>query len=93
MRLQPIAGSEVAQALVELAVQPAAGIVQDLAGPKEEWMPQLFAQYLAKQNQSPKIIEVPLPGAMGKAMRDGGILPGPGARLGTESYTEWLGRQ
>ncbi|GGL82225.1 SDR family oxidoreductase [Glutamicibacter protophormiae] len=93
MRLQPIAGSEVAQALVELAVQPVAGIVQELAGPREEWMPQLFAQYLAKKNQSPRIVEVPLPGAMGKAMREGGILPGPGARLGIETYSDWLANQ
>ncbi|WP_313813267.1 NAD-dependent epimerase/dehydratase family protein [Glutamicibacter sp.] len=93
MRLQPIAGHEVAQALADLAQQPAAGIVQDLAGPKEEWMPDLFAQYLAKNGQSPKIVEVPLPGAMGKAMKDGGILPDANARLGTETFTEWLAKQ
>ncbi len=93
MRLQPIAGSEVAQALVDLATQPAAGVVDDLAGPREEWMPELFAQYLAKHNQSPKVIEIPLPGAMGKSMRDGGILPGPSAKRGIETFTDWLERQ
>lgn len=93
MRLQPIAGSKVAQALAQLAGQPAAGIVQDLAGPQEEWMPDLFAQYLAKQGQSPKIVEVPLPGAMGKAMREGGILPDSNARLAAETYTDWLAKQ
>lgn len=93
MRLQPIAGIEVAKALVDLALQPAAGLVQDLAGPQEEYLPDLFAQYLAKEGRSPKLVEVPLPGAMGKAMREGGILPDRGARQGHEVFSHWLARQ
>ncbi|MGP9527305.1 MULTISPECIES: SDR family oxidoreductase [Micrococcaceae] len=93
MRLQPIAGSEVAIALAELALAPAQGVVQDLAGPQEESMPDLFAQYLAHQGKSPKIVEVPVPGAMGKAMRTGGILPGSSARLGQVNFTDWLAAQ
>lgn len=93
MRLQPIAGSEVADALIDLALAPAQGLVQDLAGPKEENMPELFAQYLQHEGKSPKIIEVPVPGAMGKAMRQGGILPDTSARLGQETFTDWLARQ
>ncbi len=93
MRLQPIAGVEVADALVELALQPAQGLVQDLAGPKEEDMPELFAQYLKHQGKNSKIIEVPVPGAMGKALRNGGILPDGSARLGQQTFTDWLARQ
>lgn len=93
MRLQPIAGHEVAKALAELAEAPAQGLVQDLAGPREEYMPDLFAQHLQKQGKSPKLVEVPIPGAMGKAMRDGGILPDASARLGEEPFSEWLARQ
>lgn len=92
MRLQPIAGSEVAAALVDLATQPAQGLVQDLAGPQEESMPDLFAQYLAQQGKSAKIVEVPVPGAMGKAMRNGGILPDGSARLGQLTFSDWLAK-
>jgi len=93
MSLQPIAGAEVAAALIELALAPAQGVVQDLAGPKKEEMPELFAQYLKHQGKNSKIIEIPIPGAMGKAMRNGGILPDSSARLGQESFTDWLARQ
>jgi hypothetical protein len=31
-----------------------------------------------------------LPGALGKAMRDGELLPGPHARLGTQTFRQWL---
>lgn len=93
MRLQPIAGSEVAAALVDLAIEPAQGVVQDLAGPQEENMPDLFAQYLQHQGKSSKIVEIPVPGAMGKAMRNGGILPQASARLGQETFSDWLVRQ
>ncbi|MGH3651813.1 SDR family oxidoreductase [Glutamicibacter sp.] len=93
MRMQPIAGIEVAAALVDLAEGPAQGVVQDLAGPQEEYAPDLFAKYLQSQGKSPKIVEIPFPGAMGKVMRDGGILPSASARLGHETFDAWLARQ
>ncbi|RWZ84525.1 SDR family oxidoreductase [Glutamicibacter sp. HZAU] len=93
MRMQPIAGSEVAAALVALAGGPAQGVVQDLAGPQEEYAPDLIAKYLQAHGKSPKIVEVPVPGPMGKAMRDGGLLPGNSARLGHETFDAWLARQ
>lgn len=93
MRMQPIAGIEVAAALVDLAEAPAQGVVQDLAGPQEEYAPDLFAKYLQAQGRSPKMVEVPVPGPMGKAMRDGGLLPGGSARLGHETFDAWLARQ
>jgi hypothetical protein len=36
------------------------------------------------------VLEVPLPGGFGKALRDGTVLPGPGAKLGTRTFEEWL---
>ena len=92
-RMQPIAGHEVAAALVALAQGPAHGVVQDLAGPQEEYAPDLIAKYLKFQGRSPKVLEVPIPGPMGKAMRDGGILPSSSARLGLETFEVWLARQ
>ena len=56
-------------------------------------MTELFAQYLQHEGKSPRIIEVAVPGAMGKAMRQGGILPDTSARLGQETFTDWLARQ
>jgi hypothetical protein len=30
------------------------------------------------------------PGALGRALRSGALLPGPEALRGTQTYTEWL---
>jgi len=39
------------------------------------------------------VIDFGMPGAMGRGMRDGGILPGPDARIGTQTFDEWLAQQ
>jgi hypothetical protein len=33
---------------------------------------------------------VPLPGAYGRAMRDGTLLPRPGSQLGVQTFDEWV---
>lgn len=39
---------------------------------------------------SAAVLRLALPGAIGRAMRDGGLLPAPGARLGTQTFDQWL---
>ncbi|HWC22267.1 MAG TPA: SDR family oxidoreductase [Flexivirga sp.] len=87
MRSQPIAAAEVAAEIVGLAVGEPRGLVQDLAGPREENMADLVRRLL---DGSGRVVEVPLPGAWGRAMRNGSLLPQPGTRLGTQTYDEWL---
>jgi hypothetical protein len=36
------------------------------------------------------VLAVPLPGAFGKALRDGTILPGPEADRGVQTFTQWI---
>lgn len=87
MRTQPIAASAVADELVSLATGEPRGLVPDLAGPREEKMADLVRRLLAG---SQRVVEVPLPGTWGRAMRDGSLLPQPGTRLGNQTYDEWL---
>lgn len=89
MRSQPIAAREVAERLVELAEGTPAGHVRDLGGPKEERMVDLVRRYAASLPERPWIVEVPIPGAYGKAMRDGTLLLGPDADRGKQTYSEW----
>jgi uncharacterized protein YbjT (DUF2867 family) len=90
MRSQPVAAREVAERLVDLAVNPPAGRVRDLAGPREERMSDLVRRWLNATAQPGRVIEVPLPGGFGRAIRDGTILPRPGADLGRQTFDEWL---
>lgn len=94
MRSQPIAAREVAERLVDLAVAPPAGLVAELAGPKVENMARMVRAYAAATGKRGPILEIPLPGATGKSMRDGTLLPdptlNPPAQLGTQTFDEWL---
>jgi uncharacterized protein YbjT (DUF2867 family) len=90
MRCQPIAAAEVAAELIRIAGQGPGGLQPELAGPREEDIPDLVRRYLAATGQSRRVLRVPLPGAMGAAMRSGGILPAPGTRLGHQTFQQWL---
>lgn len=90
MRSQPIAAAEVGGALAAIAVGEPRGLDRDLAGPLVEEMPDLVRRYLAATGRGGRVITVPLPGRWGRALRDGTILGGPDARLGRQTFAEWL---
>ncbi len=90
MRSQPVAAAEVGAALVEIAVGRPRGLDRDLAGPREENMADMVRRYLAAAGRKGRVVQVALPGGMGRVMKSGGLLAGPEARLGTQTYEEWL---
>lgn len=93
MRTQPLAAADVAAALVVLATGEPRGVVPDLAGPREERMADLVRRYLAATGPRRPVLEIPLPGAWGRGMRDGSILPGPDAQLTQQTFDAWLAEQ
>jgi uncharacterized protein YbjT (DUF2867 family) len=76
------------QIVPTMRTQP--GFAPDLAGPREERMLDLVTRYLSAAGIRRRIVEIPLPGRFGRGMRDGTILPGRAARLGTRTFGEWL---
>ncbi|MTD14729.1 NAD(P)H-binding protein [Nakamurella sp. YIM 132087] len=90
MRSQPVAAREVAQRLVELAIGAPAGRVPDLGGPREERMVDMVRRYARTQHRRGPILQVPLPGGLGKAMRDGTLVPHGPTDHGVQTYQEWL---
>jgi uncharacterized protein YbjT (DUF2867 family) len=90
MRSQPIAASEVAAELIRIAEGAPHGLEPDLAGPREEDMPDLVRRYLNATGKRRPVMRVTLPGAIGRVMRDGGLLPAPGTRLGIQTFDQWL---
>jgi uncharacterized protein YbjT (DUF2867 family) len=91
MILQPIAAAEVGAALAEIATGAPRGLDADLAGPRKERMVTMIGRYARSLGQKRPVIQIPVPGAWGRAMRDGSLLPADGARLGTQTFDEWLG--
>jgi uncharacterized protein YbjT (DUF2867 family) len=90
MMSQPVAAREVAERLVELAESGPAGLATDLAGPEVLRMRDLVRAYATATGVTGPILELPLPGGFGKALRDGTILAGPGADRGTQTFAEWI---
>ncbi|MFF2051189.1 SDR family oxidoreductase [Leifsonia sp. NPDC058194] len=90
MRSQPIAAAEVGAALAGIAAGEPRGLDRDLAGPLVEQMPDLVRRYLAASGRRGRVVTVPIPGRWGRALRDGTILPGADARLGRQTFAEWL---
>ena len=89
-RVQPIAAREVAAHLVDLAEQGPAGRTTDLGGPQEESLADMVHRYAHAIGHRAPIPVVNTPGAIGRALRSGALLPGPGALRGTQTFAEWL---
>jgi uncharacterized protein YbjT (DUF2867 family) len=90
MLCQPIAAREVASALVGLASGAPAGRVPDMAGPDRHTMPDMVRRLLRVRKGHRAVIPFRFPGAAGKAMLTGGLLPdGPGPR-GIVTFDQWL---
>ncbi|TFD19205.1 SDR family oxidoreductase [Cryobacterium sp. TMS1-13-1] len=90
MRSQPIAAREVAVEVLRIATGEPLGLAPDLAGPREEDLPDMVTRYLNVLGQKRPVLRVNLPGAMGRAMRHGGLLPASGTRLGKQTFQQWL---
>ncbi|WP_285042874.1 NAD(P)H-binding protein [Plantibacter sp. LMC-P-059a] len=90
MTSQPVAAREVAERLVELAEGEPQGRPADLAGPEELRMSAMVKAYTAAEGIRGPVVEIPLPGGFGKAMRDGTTLAGPNAQRGAQTFAQWV---
>ncbi len=93
MRTQPVAVAEVAARLIDIVEAGPSGRTRDLAGPREESMVEMMRAWARHHGHGGRMPEITLPGAFGRAMRDGSILPGPEAERGTVTFAEWLEAQ
>jgi uncharacterized protein YbjT (DUF2867 family) len=80
MRIQPIAARTVAALLVETAVSPPTQQVAEVAGPEALDLFAVARAVVRRRHRRIHVVGVPLPGAAGRAMRRGALLPEPGVR-------------
>lgn len=91
-QIRPIAASEVADALVDLAEGRPRGEVPDLVGPRDEDLVDMVRQLVARDGTRRRVTEIPLPGPMGAAMSSGRLRGSPEtSRQGRQTYADWLG--
>jgi uncharacterized protein YbjT (DUF2867 family) len=90
MQTQTISAREVGAALAALAAGPAVGAAPDLAGPEVHDLADLCRQLLRVRGSRKPLLRVPLPGKVGRAMKDGALLPTSDGPRGTERFADWL---
>ena len=86
---QPIGVGEVADRLAELAMQPAAGRVPDMAGPEVRTLIDMAHVYLKSSGRHRVIVPVWLPGAAFRAFRNGGLVE-PDRAVGRLTFEDFL---
>lgn len=92
MPSQPVAAAEVAALLVATALGEPQGSTIDLGGPRPERMDRLVRAELRRRGTRRVVVPLPMVGAAGRRVRDGGLLPDPGAVLGRQTFEEWAAR-
>ena len=89
----PVAAREVAERLVELATATPLRDTVEIGGPEKLQMVDLTRQLLRAQGSRKRVLPVRVPGAAGRAMREGGLLPNEPAYVGQQAFEDWLSRR
>lgn len=92
MLSQPVAAAEVAVLLVATALGEPQHATLELGGPRPERMDRLVRAELRRRRDRRVVVPLPMVGATGRQVKDGGLLPGPGATLGSQTFEEWAAR-
>jgi uncharacterized protein YbjT (DUF2867 family) len=87
--VQPIAAADVGEALADVVEAPPAGRAMSIGGPGVLRLPELVERVLAARGTPRKVVRVPYPGRVGRAIARGGILLREGRR-GTTTLEEYL---
>jgi uncharacterized protein YbjT (DUF2867 family) len=90
MRVQPVAASEVAAALVDRATGLPGGFVAPLAGPEQLELTDMTRRLMAARSSRRLVIPIRLPGRAGAAMAGGGLLPEEPYVRGHRTYDQHL---
>lgn len=90
MLSQTVDTRDVAAELVRLALEPPRGRAPDLAGPETHEMPELARRLIRVSSLRRRVLPATLPGATGRAMRDGGLIPTTPGPRGSVTFEDWL---
>jgi len=93
MRTQIVAARTVAEELAAVALsgEPEGTRPAEIAGPREEYLPDLAALLAARRGEQVKIEAVSHPEDPDDVLAEnGGLLPGPHAKLAGPTFAEWL---
>lgn len=90
MQSQPIAVSEVAAHLSGLVTGEPQQMAPELAGPRVESVVDMVRQVVRRRGRRRAVIGLRVPGAVGKGMAGGALLPTQPGPRGRQTFVEWL---
>ncbi len=88
--VQPVAASDVGQALAEIAVGAPQGRARDFAGPETQDLVDMARRTLAARGHSVRLVPNWRVGPFSVEMAGEVLLPGPDARLAPTTFDAWL---
>ena len=88
--LQPIAASDVAAALAEVAVQAPVNGICEVAGPEAVPLDELIRRVFQARQDSREVVSDPRATYFGSPLEGDALIPGPGARIGKITLGQWL---
>ena len=88
--VQPVAAAEAGEALAEAAAGPPQGRAPDLAGPRPEDLVDMARRALAARGREVTLVPTWRSGVFDVEMAGEALLPGPGARLASTTFEDWL---
>ena len=88
--LQPIAASDVAEALADVAVQAPLNGTCEVAGPEAVPLDQLVRQVFQARQDRREVVSDPGATYFGSPLEGNALIPGPNARIGKVSLAQWL---
>jgi uncharacterized protein YbjT (DUF2867 family) len=88
--LQPIAGDEAAAALTDIALAATSNDIVEVAGPAAIELVELASEWLSARETPRKILADPCALYFGSAIEARSLIPGANARLGAETFADWL---
>jgi uncharacterized protein YbjT (DUF2867 family) len=89
-KLQPIAAHDVAAAVTEAAMSDPVNGVIEIAGPAAIGFPTLIREILNADHDPRTVVGDPHARYFDTELTDASLTPGPDARLGPTTFTEWL---
>jgi uncharacterized protein YbjT (DUF2867 family) len=89
-KLQPIAAQDIAAAVTEAAMSDPVNGVIEIAGPAAIGFPNLIRDVLNADRDPRTVVGDPHARYFGTELTDASLTPGPDARLGPTTFTEWL---
>ncbi len=89
VRLQPVDVLDVARVLADAAEGPPAGRLPDLGGPRVQTLGALARDWLLARRSPKRLLSVPLPGRVGRALAEGALCA-PERAVDGRDFARWL---